>query len=157
MLIFLDLTIIIVLKHLFQSYLEMSRTQALSRYKKYLRVLEMWPLDSTKSEPRDLGALMRKRIDIEFYQGDQTHIDDVERCDKMLQSLENIASNKYKNMYKTEWNSASGLDFEKCQYAVSDECIDELRRMSDMSMIRRGFEHIKEFLPTRKEEQKKLT
>ncbi|KAH3776683.1 hypothetical protein DPMN_178114 [Dreissena polymorpha] len=135
----------------------MSGRNVLSRYKRALSVVEKWPLDPLKNEYRDMGSLLRKRIDIEFRQGEIAKFEDAEKCDKMLASLENIASNKYKDLYKTEWNGATTDNFEDAQKFVSDEMMDMLRENAEIGIIRRGINRVKEqFLPASKE-QKRLS
>jgi len=92
------------------------------KYRQFLRLTEQWPVDPTKSNKRDLGKLLRKKISQEFSQGENTVIRDPAKCDKMYESLKNIADNKYKNKYPwTRTTGCVGAPYDLVHYGVSEE------------------------------------
>ena len=99
-----------------------------SRYQKFLRLCEGWPIDKTKTG-RDLGSLIRKKVAEAFRQGDSSNVDP-QQCDKVLESLVKIKTNYYKNMYPRaqEEKGCSGLTAEECNVMVSSEARKYLER-----------------------------
>ncbi|KAK2180559.1 hypothetical protein NP493_438g02023 [Ridgeia piscesae] len=91
-----------------------------SRYKKFLRLCEEWPLDKTKTG-RDLGAFIRKQVADAFKQGESSNIDP-QQCDKVYESLMKVKTNYYKKMYpRAPEKGCSGLTAEECNVMVSNE------------------------------------
>ncbi|XP_012285266.1 ubiquinol-cytochrome-c reductase complex assembly factor 2-like [Orussus abietinus] len=89
-------------------------------YKNYMRLLESWPLDPTKTG-RDLGLHIRDQIKIAFAKGESSQVDK-ELCDRYYASLKRLASNHYGSLYKrTLTSTASGLTVEQCNLALSPE------------------------------------
>lgn len=98
---------------------------AASRYRKFLKLCEMWPVDASKAD-RDLGLYIRQRIAEGFRQGDATEID-VDECDRVYNSLHRIASNHFRRSYpRLRNNNFSGLNLEQCQMMNSREALEEL-------------------------------
>jgi len=99
---------------------------AASRYRKFLKLCEMWPVDASKTD-RDLGLYIRRRIADGFHQGDATMID-VAECDRIYNSLYRIASNHFRRSYPRLRDSTfSGLNMEDCRTMNSTEGLEILR------------------------------
>jgi len=97
-----------------------------SRYRKFLKLCEMWPVDASKTD-RDLGLYIRRRIADGFRQGDATEID-VAECDRVYNSLHRIASNHFRRSYPRLRDSTfSGLSAENCRTMNSTEGLEVLR------------------------------
>ena len=108
------------------------------RFKRALKVLEKWPLDPTKSKPRDIGALLRTRIETEFRHGEESEIRDPDVCDRMLNSLENLCNNKYQKLYESKLVYGSlGFNREISYYSTSDVMLSALRTERNPSVIKR--------------------
>ncbi|XP_070953289.1 ubiquinol-cytochrome c reductase complex assembly factor 2 isoform X1 [Macaca nemestrina] len=75
---------------------------AASRYRRFLKLCEEWPVDETK-RGRDLGAYLRQRVAQAFREGENTQVAEPEACDQMYESLARLHSNYYK--HKTPWKS----------------------------------------------------
>ncbi|XP_015512855.2 ubiquinol-cytochrome-c reductase complex assembly factor 2 [Neodiprion pinetum] len=92
-------------------------------YKKYLTLLQSWPLDKSKVG-KDLGQHIRDQVKLAFSKGDLNNVDE-KRCDSYYNSLERIASNRYGKLYKRSFNStASGLTQEQCNAVLSPEFLE---------------------------------
>ncbi|KAL4234702.1 Ubiquinol-cytochrome-c reductase complex assembly factor 2 [Mactra antiquata] len=102
---------------------------ASSRYRQALQILERWPRDMSKGEQRDIAVLIRKRIGETFKQGEQTVITDLQKCDKMLQSLENLCNDKHKNEINLKnpiYVGSLGLNYEAVHLGSSDDGLTRL-------------------------------
>ncbi|KAJ8674100.1 hypothetical protein QAD02_005362 [Eretmocerus hayati] len=66
-------------------------------YKQYMTLLKRWPVDELK--PQDLGQHIRDRVKIAFAKGENSKIDDRQRCQEYYESLNRITLNHYKNKY----------------------------------------------------------
>ncbi|PNJ88681.1 ubiquinol-cytochrome c reductase complex assembly factor 2 isoform X1 [Pongo pygmaeus] len=73
---------------------------AASRYRRFLKLCEEWPVDETK-RGRDLGAYLRQRVAQAFREGENTQVAEPEACDQMYESLARLHSNYYK--HKASW------------------------------------------------------
>lgn len=128
---------------------------AASRYKRAWQIVEKWPLDPSKGERRDIGLLLRNRVAYAFKRHEQNEVEEPEKCDKMLESLENIVADKYKNQYHYAQNvGAMGLNFEDIHGIVSEETLEAYERSarSPLSAMKDYFSHLKnKFLGTRQE------
>jgi len=99
---------------------------AASRYRNFLKLCEMWPVDTSKAD-RDLGLYIRRRIAEGFRQGDMTEID-VAECDRIYNSLHRIASNHYRRSYpRLRNNNFSGLNLDQCHTMNSRETLEALK------------------------------
>lgn len=115
---------------------------AASRYRKYLLLIEKWPIDNSRGN-RDLGALLRKRILTGFSQGEATAVNDVE-CDKIYESLHRITTDCYKGLYeRSTTTNASGAGAEVLKEVLSDAGLEEFGSKSVLARL-------KEKLVTRK-------
>ena len=99
---------------------------AASRYRKFLKLCEMWPVDASKTD-RDLGLHIRRRVADGFRQGDASQID-VAECDRIYSSLHRIASNHFRRSYPRLRDSTfSGMNAEDCRMVNSTEGLETLR------------------------------
>jgi len=99
---------------------------AASRYRKFLKLCEMWPVDASKTD-RDLGLYIRRRIAEGFQQGEATEID-VAECDRIYNSLYRIASNHFRRSYpRLQDNNFSGMNAEDCRIVNSTEGLEKLQ------------------------------
>lgn len=90
-------------------------------YKNFMKLLESWPLDKSKSG-RDLSQHIRDQLKIAFAKGDATNQADLEQCNRYYSSLKRISSNHYGQLYRRSLlSTASGLNKEYCNLALSPE------------------------------------
>ncbi|NWS27725.1 UQCC2 factor, partial [Polioptila caerulea] len=102
---------------------------AASRYRRFLRLCEEWPVEETKRQ-RDLGAFLRQRVAQAFREGENTPISDPEACDQMYESLVRIHTNFYKNKYpRLKDTTFTGVTVEDCRGILAT---DILKQMEDM-------------------------
>ncbi|XP_048351903.1 ubiquinol-cytochrome-c reductase complex assembly factor 2 [Sphaerodactylus townsendi] len=74
---------------------------AVTRYRRFLKLCEEWPVEETK-RGRDLGTFLRQRVAQAFREGENTQIADPVTCDEMFESLSKIHTNYYKNKVSSE-------------------------------------------------------
>lgn len=104
-------------------------------YKNFLRLLEKWPLDSTKQK-RDIGVHIREQIKLQFGAGGLRKPVDQENCDKQFYSLKKIVDNHYKTLYhRSSASSATGLNVEQCKQVLSDEYLEYLEDQRDKIIL----------------------
>ncbi|NWT73835.1 UQCC2 factor, partial [Prunella himalayana] len=102
---------------------------AASRYRRFLRLCEEWPVEETKQQ-RDLGSFLRQRVAQAFREGENTPISDPAACDQMYESLVRIHTNFYKNKYpRLKDTTFTGVTVEDCRTILAT---DILRQMEDM-------------------------
>ncbi|XP_033925671.1 ubiquinol-cytochrome c reductase complex assembly factor 2 isoform X1 [Melopsittacus undulatus] len=102
---------------------------AASRYRRFLKLCEEWPVEDTKRQ-RDLGTFLRQRVAQAFREGDNTEIADPENCDQMYESLVRIHTNYYKNKYpRLKDTNFTGVTVEDCKMILAT---DALQQMEDM-------------------------
>ena len=100
---------------------------AQSRYKSFLRLLQGWPRDPTKSAKRDLGALLRQKVGEAFPQGESSTVPDTAKCDRTLEALQKISSDYYKKKYLCDSEvGALGVSYEEIHECASDDGLKEL-------------------------------
>lgn len=86
-----------------------------------MKLIESWPLDKSKTGS-DLGQHIRDQVKIAFSKGEGTNQIDPILCDRYYASLTKLASNHYGKIYARVFsNSASGLNREQCNMALSPE------------------------------------
>ncbi|XP_013829300.2 PREDICTED: ubiquinol-cytochrome-c reductase complex assembly factor 2 isoform X1 [Capra hircus] len=113
---------------------------AASRYRRFLKLCEEWPVDETK-RGRDLGAYLRQRVAQAFREGENTQIVEPEACDQMYESLARLHSNYYKHKYpRPRDTSFSGLSLEEYKLILStgmggaaaavSDTLDEFKEMN---------------------------
>ncbi|NXN99090.1 UQCC2 factor, partial [Rhinopomastus cyanomelas] len=102
---------------------------AATRYRRFLRLCEEWPVEKTKQN-RDLGTVLRQRVAQAFREGENTPITDPEACDQMYESLVRIHTNYYKNKYpRLKETNFTGVTVEDCRMILAT---DVLKQMEDM-------------------------
>jgi mitochondrial nucleoid factor 1 len=95
-----------------------------SRYKKFLQLCQMWPLDPTKSS-RDLGAHLRQQVGEAFRLGEATAIANPGQCDAFYQSLRRIASNYHGNKFhRARVTGSMGLPVEKISQIMTTNMME---------------------------------
>ncbi|XP_074092636.1 ubiquinol-cytochrome c reductase complex assembly factor 2 [Macrotis lagotis] len=103
---------------------------AASRYRRFLKLCEEWPLDETK-RGRDLGAYLRQRVAQAFREGENTQISEPETCDQMYESLARLHSNYYKHKYPRPRDTGfSGLTVEECRIVLATDTLEEFKEMN---------------------------
>ncbi|XP_001377827.1 ubiquinol-cytochrome-c reductase complex assembly factor 2 [Monodelphis domestica] len=101
-----------------------------SRYRRFLKLCEEWPLDETK-RGRDLGAYLRQRVAQVFREGENTQIAEPETCDQMYESLARLHSNYYKLKYPRPKDTCfSGLTVEECRIVLATDTLEEFKEMN---------------------------
>ncbi|XP_015506298.1 ubiquinol-cytochrome-c reductase complex assembly factor 2 [Parus major] len=102
---------------------------AASRYRRFLRLCEEWPVEDSKQQ-RDLGSVLRQRVAQAFREGENTPISDPEACDQMYESLVRIHTNFYKNKYpRLKDTTFTGVTVEDCRMILAT---DILKQMEDI-------------------------
>lgn len=96
-----------------------------NNYRKFLKLLENWPVDTTKAE-RDFGIHIREQVKKAFtagelFQGDQ------EKCSRAHASLKRLSDDVYNQLYsRYSVSSASGLTGEQCKSVLSSDVLQYL-------------------------------
>ncbi|XP_045616234.1 ubiquinol-cytochrome-c reductase complex assembly factor 2 [Procambarus clarkii] len=100
---------------------------ARNSYRNFLRLLDKWPVDSTKAGDRDLGKYLRLRVTEGFRHGDATAVDETE-CQRIYASLNRIATNVHAKQYpRTLRSTSTGLTAEECKQVISEEFLQILK------------------------------
>ncbi|XP_077286386.1 ubiquinol-cytochrome c reductase complex assembly factor 2 [Arctopsyche grandis] len=107
-----------------------------SRYRDFMRLLERWPLEPTKSG-RDIGERIRECVKIAF--NSEQFNGDPKYCDQQYKSLKNLSDNSYANTYKrNKPYSSTGLTAEECKLLLSNESLEYLKK-DDRGLISKLF------------------
>ncbi|NXY56984.1 UQCC2 factor, partial [Callaeas wilsoni] len=128
---------------------------AASRYRRFLRLCEEWPVEEAKRQ-RDLGAFLRQRVAQAFREGENTQagggeggreggtpaapawegagsgpaISDPEACDQMYESLVRIHTNFYKNKYpRLKDTTFTGVTVEDCRMILATDILKQMESM----------------------------
>ncbi|XP_041084655.1 ubiquinol-cytochrome-c reductase complex assembly factor 2 [Polyodon spathula] len=100
-----------------------------TRYRRFLRLCEEWPVDETK-RGRDLATFLRQKVALAFREGESTQIADPEKCDQMYESLARIHANVYKEKFpRVRDTSFTGVTVEECRVVLAT---DSMQQMEDM-------------------------
>ncbi|MGH0161577.1 UNVERIFIED_CONTAM: hypothetical protein FKN15_041241 [Acipenser sinensis] len=90
-----------------------------TRYRRFLRLCEEWPIDETK-RGRDLATFLRQKVALAFREGESTQIADPEKCDQMYESLARIHANVYKEKFpRVRDTSFTGVTVEECRVVLA--------------------------------------
>ncbi|MBN3276346.1 UQCC2 factor, partial [Polyodon spathula] len=90
-----------------------------TRYRRFLRLCEEWPVDETK-RGRDLATFLRQKVALAFREGESTQIADPEKCDQMYESLARIHANVYKEKFpRVRDTSFTGVTVEECRVVLA--------------------------------------
>nr|XP_033809914.1 ubiquinol-cytochrome-c reductase complex assembly factor 2-like [Geotrypetes seraphini] len=99
---------------------------AASRYRRFLKLCEEWPLDNTKWG-WDLGAFLRERVAQAFREGESTQISDPETCDQIYDSLARINSNFYRYKYpRLRDTSFTEVTVEECRMVLATDSLTQM-------------------------------
>uniref|UniRef100_A0A183IHL3 Mitochondrial nucleoid factor 1 n=1 Tax=Soboliphyme baturini TaxID=241478 RepID=A0A183IHL3_9BILA len=108
------------------------------RYKRFIKLCEMWPTDTLKSKSgRDLGNRIREEVVARFSRGGTTKISDEKQCDQIYGNLKDLVFNKHRNDYPVEkTKGALGQDLETCRNLASDETYEALKAQSNSILVK---------------------
>ncbi|GMT24085.1 hypothetical protein PFISCL1PPCAC_15382, partial [Pristionchus fissidentatus] len=107
-------------------------------YKRYLRLLSQWPKDQHKNPSRDLAVYLNKQVESAFAK--ETTPLNAAQCEKKLNSLEQIVSNKWGNAYPHNYKSGSfGLTLSQVEETTSDEGRKALGLAAKTSLVKSLF------------------
>ncbi|GAB1868330.1 Mitochondrial nucleoid factor 1 [Camponotus japonicus] len=113
-------------------------------YKTFMKLLESWPLDKTKAGS-DLGQHIRDQLKITFAKGDASQ-PNPEQCNRYYASLKRISSNHYGQLYRRSLlSTASGLNREQCNLALTPEMLDYLKE-EEKGLLYRIFGKVRNFV-----------
>lgn len=101
-----------------------------ARYRKFLKLCEEWPIDTSK-QGRDLAVAIRQTVADAFRKGENTPIADPAKCDRDYESLQKLNTNYYRNKYTSSSSrrtlGATGLSLDECRTVMSTESLEELK------------------------------
>ncbi|XP_003220442.1 ubiquinol-cytochrome c reductase complex assembly factor 2 [Anolis sagrei] len=99
---------------------------AVTRYRRFLKLCEEWPVEESK-RGRDLGTFLRQRVAQAFREGENTQIPDPVTCDEMFESLARIHTNHYKTKYpRLKDTSFTGVTVEECKMVLATDSLKQL-------------------------------
>lgn len=75
-------------------------------YKRFLQILERWPIDKTKNN-RDLGYFLREKLTSQFSGSSIVSSKDQKHIEKQFDALENLVKNVHCDKYKRVYQSTS--------------------------------------------------
>ncbi|XP_066589054.1 ubiquinol-cytochrome c reductase complex assembly factor 2 [Prorops nasuta] len=118
-------------------------------YKNFLKLLESWPLDKSKTG-KDLGQHIRDQVKIAFSKGEISGPNNQDQCNRYFMSLKRLSSNIYGDTYVRLYTStASGLSKEQCNLVLSPEMLEYFAQ-EDLGLIRGTIARIKSMIFTKK-------
>nr|ATN38464.1 mitochondrial ubiquinol-cytochrome-c reductase complex assembly factor 2 [Sparus aurata] len=126
-----------------------------TRYRRFLKLCEEWPRDEFK-KGRDLGTFLRQKVAVGFREGENTQIQDPEKCDQMYESLARINTNVYKQRFpRVRDTSFTGVTVEECKLLLSGNVqqMDEEKKGLWKKLMER-FSKSQEDVPRRKAPEK---
>ncbi|TMW47856.1 hypothetical protein DOY81_007060 [Sarcophaga bullata] len=95
------------------------------QYQRFLKVLEKWPVDKSKTG-RDFGEQIRRHIKNLTNPAELTQ-EATEKITKNIDSLERLANNTYGRKYQRIYQStATGLSAQQCNQVLSSEFLQYL-------------------------------
>ncbi|KAK7501103.1 hypothetical protein BaRGS_00007588 [Batillaria attramentaria] len=115
-----------------------------ARYRKFFRLCEEWPVDSSK-QGRDLAVIIRRKVAEAFKMGENTQIADPAKCDSSYESLQKLNTDFYRNKYSSmsaeRSVGASGLTYEQCRAVMASESLEELKNeeLGFLAKLKRTF------------------
>ncbi|XP_077990503.1 ubiquinol-cytochrome c reductase complex assembly factor 2-like [Glandiceps talaboti] len=99
---------------------------AASRYRKFLRLCEQWPIDKTK-RGRDVAQHIRDRVAVAFKHGDNSQISNELECDRIYDNLHQINTDYFKNKYPRLYDTtATGCTLDECRLLVATDSIKQM-------------------------------
>ncbi|XP_063706771.1 ubiquinol-cytochrome c reductase complex assembly factor 2 [Culicoides brevitarsis] len=109
-----------------------------AQYRKFLNLLEKWPVD--KSRPgRDLGEYLRAQLKSILGQPNIVRVNE-KKLDRQVLALERLTNNEIQKKYPRRLEStASGLTGEQCRQVLSQEFLDHLNREEEPGLFTKLF------------------
>ena len=90
-----------------------------TRYKKFLQICQMWPLDPSK-QGRDIGVQLRQQVGEAFRLGEASQIADSAKCDAYYEALRRIVTNHHGNKFhRARVTGAMGFPADKISQIMS--------------------------------------
>ncbi|XP_050036816.1 ubiquinol-cytochrome-c reductase complex assembly factor 2 [Dermacentor andersoni] len=87
-------------------------------YREYMKICSAWRADPARSG-KCLGEFVRRRVAEEFRQSEQTVVQDPQECERRLDSLRALASDRYAKQYpRISVSSALGLTRAECSKVI---------------------------------------
>ncbi|XP_005995524.1 ubiquinol-cytochrome-c reductase complex assembly factor 2 [Latimeria chalumnae] len=106
-----------------------ARKMSATRYRRFLRLCEEWPIDETK-RGRDLGLFLREKVAQAFREGERTQIADTETCDQMYESLARINYSFYREKFpRFQETSFTGVTVEECRVVLATDSMKQMEEM----------------------------
>ncbi|XP_037082786.1 ubiquinol-cytochrome-c reductase complex assembly factor 2-like [Pollicipes pollicipes] len=106
-----------------------------SAYRGFLRLLEKWPADHTKSG-RDLGEYIRVCVADAFRHEERSSVDE-KACRRQLESLSRIANNHHlHSARRSGTGTGSGLSVDQCHQLMTNEFLQQLETLDQGWMKR---------------------
>lgn len=94
----------------------------------------------------DLGQHIRDQLKIAFAKGEAASQPNPEQCNRYYLSLKRISSNYYGQLYKRSLlTTASGLNREQCNLALSPEVLDHFKT-EEKGIFRRLYKSIRNII-----------
>lgn len=94
-------------------------------YKRFIRVLEKWPIEKTKAG-RDLGEHLREHVKLIFGSNSPVILEG-NRLEREIEALDRLTKNIYQTQYPRKLSStATGLTAEQCNQVLSSEFLEYL-------------------------------
>lgn len=98
-------------------------------YRGFVRVLESWPVDKTRTG-RDIGEKLRKQLAGWFPHGENSSVD-LRHFQQQLDSLKRISSNHHLTKNVRNGNrTASGFTLNECRHMMTNETLQMLEEMN---------------------------
>ncbi|CAG9808442.1 unnamed protein product [Chironomus riparius] len=93
-------------------------------YKRFLAILEKWPVDKSKNN-RDLGYFLREKFTTQFSGAQIVSTKDQKHIEKQFEALDNLVKNVHHEKYPRKFTSTStGLTGEQCKQVLSSEFLE---------------------------------
>ncbi|KAJ7999787.1 hypothetical protein DPEC_G00198050 [Dallia pectoralis] len=97
-----------------------------TRYRRFLKLCEEWPLDESK-KGRDLGTFLRHKVAHAFREGENTQLSDPEKCDLMYESLSRINTNFNRERFpRIRDTSFTGVTVEECRMLLATGTMQQM-------------------------------
>ena len=99
------------------------------RYRNFLKLLEKWPVDPSKSEGnRDLGQHIRENVSKAFSKGEMSRLTDDSTCDEEYEALKRIATDFHRHKYLVkEYGTACQISLDNLKLINSTEGLKVLQ------------------------------
>ncbi|XP_071854322.1 ubiquinol-cytochrome-c reductase complex assembly factor 2-like [Apostichopus japonicus] len=98
---------------------------AATRYRKFLRLAENWPIDPTKAG-RDFGVHLRQAIAAAFREGPNTKINEKD-CDRQYEALQRLNTDHNRKKFpRVKETSATGSTAEECNMVMATATMQEM-------------------------------